>query len=133
MTTDLKAAVHPEKGTMEGGLPEGGTLALVEQAQAAYDAGRDREWAGALWMAGEQVVRELAKARGIAAVGSIAGILDELDRQDGAVGDGYHSRAFGSLMMLQTHYQLGVAPAYWWQWIHEHTIAFIAECHAATA
>ena len=122
MTTDLKA-VHPEKGAM----------ALVEQAQAAYDAGRDREWAGALWMAGERVVRELAEARGIVADGSIVGILEELDRQDGTGRDGYHLSAFGSLMMLQTHYQLGVAPAYWWQWLHERTIAFIAECHAATA
>ena len=124
MAMDIKA---------DGVCPERGTLALVEQAQAAYEAGRDREWAGALWMAGEGAVRELAEARGIAAEGSIAGILDELDQQDGVVGDGYHSRAFGSLMMLQTHYQLGIAPAYWWQCLHEHIIAFIAECHAATA
>ena len=107
---------------------ESGVMDLVEQAQAAYDAGRDREWAGALWMAGERVVRELAEARGVVADGSIVGILEELDRQDGTGRDGYHLSAFGSLMMLQTHYQLGVAPAYWWQWLHERTIAFIAEC-----
>ena len=35
---------------------ESGVMELVKQAPAAYDAGRDREWAGALWMAGEQAV-----------------------------------------------------------------------------
>ena len=46
--------------------PQAETTALVKQAQAAYAAGQDRDWAGALWLAGERAVRELAKSRGIA-------------------------------------------------------------------
>ena len=105
-------------------------MALVEQAQAAYDAGRDREWAGALWMAGEQVVRELAKARGIAADGDIVGVLERLDEQDDTVQDDYYGRELGGLLMLRTHYQLGALESYWWEDLHNDIVAFITECYA---
>ena len=122
MTTDLKV-VHPEKGAM----------ALVEQAQAAYDAGRDREWAGALWMAGERVVRELAEARGIVSDGDIVAVLERLDEQDDTGRDDYYGRELGGLLMLRTHYQLGVLESYWWEDLHHDIVAFIAECHATAS
>ena len=122
MAADIKAGV----------CPEGGTLALVEQAQAAYDAGRDREWAGALWMAGEGAVRELAKARGIAADGDIVAVLERLDEQDDTGRGDYYGRELGGLLMLRTHYQLGALESYWWEDLHNDIVAFIAECHAGS-
>ena len=113
--------------------PQTETLALVKQAQAAYAAGQDREWAGALWLAGERAVRELAKSRGIPLAGSIVALLEQLDRQDKTVRDGYYSRQLWGLLMLRTHYQLSVLESYWWEDLHHDIIAYITECRAAAA
>ena len=121
MTTKIKIEIDPQAGTME----------LVKQAQAAYDAGRDREWAGALWLAGERAVRELAKSRGVATDDSIVAILKQLDQQDKTVREGYYSRQVSGLLMLRTHYQLGALESYWWEDLHADIIAYINDCHAA--
>ena len=113
--------------------PDTGTLELVRQAQVAYAAGCDREWAGALWLAGERAVRELAKSRGIPPTDSIVALLDQLDRQDKTVRDGYYSRQLWGLLMLRTHYRMGVLESYWWEDLHHDIIAYINECHAAAA
>ena len=110
---------------------ESGVMDLVEQAQAAYDAGRDREWAGALWMAGERVVRELAEARGIASDGSIVAVLKQLDERDEKGRGRFYSRELGGLTMLEIHYHRGMLESYWWEDLHNDITAFITECHAA--
>ena len=121
MTTQIKAEIAPPAET----------LALLQQAQAAYDAGRDREWAGALWLAGERAVRELAKRRGIPFDGDIIAILKHLDQYDAKTRDDYYIVKLSGLMMLETHYRLGVLEPYWWEDLHSDVIAFIAYCHAA--
>lgn len=105
------------------------TMALVEQAEAAYAAGQDREWAGVLWQAGERAVRELARSRDIAPADSIVALLNQLDQQDKTARDGYYSRQLGGLLMLRTHYQLGVLEPYWWEDLHRDIVAYIKECH----
>ena len=105
------------------------TMALVEQAEAAYAAGQDREWAGVLWQAGESAVRELARSRDIAPADSIVALLNQLDQQDKTTRDGYYSRQLGGLLMLRTHYQLGVLEPYWWEDLHHDIVAYIKECH----
>ena len=121
MTTNIKVEIDPQAGTME----------LVQQAQAAYDAGRDREWAGALWLAGERAVRELGKRRGIPASGDLIAILKHLDQRDAKTRDDYYIVKLSGLMMLETHYRLGALESYWWEDLHSDVIAFIAHCHAA--
>ena len=121
MTTKIKVAIDPQAGAME----------LVQQAQAAYDAGRDREWAGALWLAGERAVRELAKQRGIPASGDLIDVLKRLDQRDAKTRDDYYIVKLSGLMMLETHYRLGALESYWWEDLHSDVIAFIAHCHAA--
>ena len=123
MTTKIKVEIDPQAGTLE----------LVQQAQAAYDAGRDREWAGALWMAGERAVRELAKRRGIPANGDLIDVLKRLDQRDAKTRDDYYIVKLSGLMMLETHYRLGALESYWWEDLHSDVIAFIAHCHAAAA
>ena len=121
MATNLKFAIDPRAATME----------LVKQAQAAYDAGQDRRWAGLLWAAMEKAIRELAQSRGISEANNVA-ILERLDNLDVGPWDEYFSSSLGRLLMLQTHYQLGAVESYWWQYLHDSTLAFITICHDAT-
>ena len=111
--------------------PQAEIMDLVERAQAAYDAGQDREWAGVLWRAGERAVRELAQSRGIPPDDSIIALLKQLDMQDTTVRDGYYCSHIGGLIMLRTHYQLGVVESYWWEDLHRDIIACITEFAAA--
>ena len=120
MTTKIKVEIDPQAGTME----------LVQQAQAAYDAGRDREWAGILWTAMEKAMRELAEAHGISGDGAVD-ILARLDEVAGKTRDRYFSSALSNLIMLRTHYQLGVLEYYWWDHLHTDTVEFIKVCHDA--
>ena len=120
MTTQIKAEINPRAGT----------LALLHQAQAAYDAGRDREWAGILWTAAEQAVRELSQSRGISGDNNVE-VLARLDALVDKPWDRYFSSALSNLLMLRTHYRLGVLESYWWEHLHTDTIAFIKICHDA--
>ena len=120
MTTQIKAEIDPHAGTP----------ALLQQAQAAYDAGRDREWAGILWTAAEQAMRELAKSRGISGDNSVE-ILTRLDELDEKPWDQYFISTHGGIIMLRTHYQLGVLESYWWEDLHADMVAFINLCHDA--
>ncbi len=120
MTTKIKAEIDPQAGTME----------LVQQAQTAYDAGRDREWAGILWTAAERAMRELAQSRGISG-DSAVDILARLDSLDDRPRDGYFSNALGGVGMLRTHYRLGALESYWWEDLHTDTVEFIKVCHDA--
>ena len=120
MTTQIKAEIAPPAET----------LALLQQAQAAYDAGQDRQWAGLLWTAMEQVIRELAESHGIPKTNHTV-ILQQLDRMGVGPSDEYFSSAIGSLLMLQTHYRLGVLESYWWEDLHADMVAFIKLCHDA--
>ena len=120
MTTKIKVEIDPQAGTLE----------LVQQAQAAYDAGRDREWAGALWLAAERAMRELAQSRGISGDSAVE-ILARLDSLDDRPRDGYFSGALGGVGMLRTHHQLGVLESYWWEDLHADMVAFIKICHDA--
>ena len=120
MTTKIKVEIDPQAGTME----------LVKQAQMAYDAGRDREWAGILWTAMEKAMRELAEAHDISGDGAVE-ILARLDEVEGKPWDRYFSSALSNLIMLRTHYQLGVLEYYWWEHLHTDTVEFIKVCHDA--
>ena len=120
MTTKIKVEIDPQAGAME----------LVKQAQAAYDAGRDREWAGILWTAAERAMRELAQSRGISGDNAVE-ILTRLDEVAGKPWDRYFSSALSNLIMLRTHYQLGVLEYYWWEHLHTDTVEFIKVCHDA--
>ena len=120
MTTKIKVEIDPQAGTME----------LVKQAQAAYDAGRDREWAGILWTAAERAMRELAHSRGISGDNAVE-ILTRLDELEGKPWDRYFISTHGGIIMLRTHYQLGVLESYWWEDLHADTVEFIKVCHDA--
>ena len=82
-------------------------MALVKPVLTAYTAGQDRQWAGLLWTAMEKAIRELAHSRGISGVDNVA-ILKRLAQLDVRPRDGYFSASLSSLIMLRTHYQLGV-------------------------
>ena len=112
--------------------PQAETMALVKQAQAAYAAGQDRQWAGLLWTAMEKAIRELAHSRGISGDDNVA-TLKRLDQLDVRPRDGYFSASLSSLIMLRTHYQLGVLESYWWEDLHADAVAFITLCHDAVA
>ena len=120
MTTKIKVEIDPQAGTME----------LVKQAQAAYDAGRDREWAGILWTAMEKAMRELAEAHGISGDGAVE-ILARLDEVEDKPWCRYFISTHGGIIMLRTHYQLGVLESYWWEDLHADMVAFIKICHDA--
>ena len=120
MTTKNKVEIDPQAGTLE----------LVKQAQAAYDEGRDREWAGILWTAAERAMRELAHSRGISGDSAVE-ILTRLDELEGKPWDRYFISTHGGIIMLRTHYQLGVLESYWWEDLHADTVEFIKVCHDA--
>ena len=121
MATNLKVEIDPRAATME----------LVKQAQAAYDAGQDRRWAGLLWAAMEKAIRELAQSRGISEANNVA-ILERLDNLAVGPWDEYFSSSLSNLIMLRTHHRLGVLESYWWEHLHTDTVALIALCHDAT-
>lgn len=102
----------------------------IEYARKALANGRDRQWAGALWAAGEQAIRDLGKARGIGSRDIIA-IAESLDAQDAGQRERHFSSALGNVYMLRAHCQLGALESYWWADLHDDTVAFIQECYAA--
>ena len=112
--------------------PNAETMSLVKQAQTAYAAGQDRQWAGLLWTAMEKALRELAQSHGIPEANNTV-ILKQLDKLAVGPSDEYFSSAIGSLLMLRTHYQLGVLESYWWEDLHADMVAFIKFCNNAAA
>lgn len=100
---------------------------LLQQAQAAYDAGDVRHWAGALWAAADRAIWQLGQRRGIAGATTLE-MLEGLDRQEPGQRSTYAS-FYSAIGALKVHYLTGPHDDYLGPNLYEDARQFIRGCY----